>query len=283
VQLRAGWLSICWIAACLWHSTAAAQDGGVTAKHHPWGRFQPGAWKLVRVVTDTLDEQGVVTSTSITETKTTLVKVEDDGVLLEVEVGIEMAGKQFDAQPQCVKQGFQGEMAGGELKVGVSTAAELDIEGRTLPCRVQQVESVGPNSKTVTKLYCSNTMAPYLLKRESTTTDLQGANVLSEMALEVIALNMPHRVLAETMNAACVKTVQKHPKGTIATLAWTVPGVPGEVVGHASKETDKNGRVVRRSTLELVSYGLQAEEERIGLFGRKRSSRLRKPPLLSPR
>jgi hypothetical protein len=34
-----------------------------------------------------------------------------------------------------------------------------------------------------------------------------------------------------------------------------VDDVPGEVVSQSSKRLDPQGRVVRRSTLELVSYG----------------------------
>ena len=76
---------------------------------------------------------------------------------------------------------------------------------------------------------------------------------------------------------ACLKIVQRHAKGTVVTLAMTSSEVPGGVVSHLSKETDTSGRLVCRSNLELVSYGLQPEEERTGLFGRKRPPRTRKP------
>ena len=249
---------------------------GITARHHPWGRFQPGAWKLVRVVTETLDHEGLVMSTSTTETKTTLLRIEQDGVLLEVEVGIEVAGKQFDGQPQCIRQGFHGELSGPDVKIKPSVAGEVLIEDRKVSCRRQEVELSGPASRTTTSIYFSDTLPPYVLKRQSTTTDLDGKTVLGEATFEVVALDMPHKVLAETKTAAFVKTVQRHPKGTVTTLAMTADDVPGGVVYNASKETDKDGRIVRRSTLELVGYGLQTEEERTGLFGRKRPARIRK-------
>ena len=273
LSLILGWL----LAVGLVASHCAAQEVGISAKHHPWGRFQPGAWKMVRVVTETLDEQGVVMSTSITETKTSLVKVEQDGVLLEVEVGIEVAGKQFDGQPQCIKQGFHGELAGPDVKVKRSGASQVAIEDRKVDCHFQQLELLGPSGRTSTTIYYTDTLAPYVLKRESTTTDAD-KNVLGETTLEVVALDMPQKVVSEIQKSACIKTVQKSVKGTITTLAMTSGDVPGGVVSNASKETDKNGRLVRRSTLELVGYGLQPEEERLNLFGRKRPSRIRKPP-----
>jgi hypothetical protein len=270
VRSRFVWILASFLAATVHCGLVLAQESPLSAKHHPWGRFRPGAWKLVRVVTETLDERGQVAGTCVTETRTSLVKIEDDGVTLEVEVGIEVAGKQFDGQPQCIKQGFHGELSGPEVHAGRAVAGEVSVEGRKMPCRTQQIESAGPNGKTVTTVYYSDAPAPYVLRRESTTTDAEGKNVVGETTLEVIAIDMPCKVLSEMKNAAYVKAVQKHAAGTVTTLATTAADVPGGVVYHTSKEMDKEGRLVRRSTLELVSYGLQAEEERPGVFGRKR-------------
>jgi hypothetical protein len=89
---------------------------------------------------------------------------------------------------------------------------------------------------------------------------------------------MPFRVLAEVKTAACIKSVQTSGRGTITSLAMTSADVPGGVVYQTSKETDPGGRIVRRSTLELVDFSLHPEEERPGLFGRKRPSRRKPPP-----
>ena len=118
----------------------AAEEAGISARHHSWARFQPGAWKLVRVVTESLDESGRVIGVNITETKTSLLRIDADGVVLEVEVGVEVAGKQFDGQPQCLKQGFHGELAGGDVKFLPAAAAEVSIEDQKFPCRSQQIE-----------------------------------------------------------------------------------------------------------------------------------------------
>ncbi len=101
-----------------------------------------------------------------------------------------------------------------------------------------------------------------------------GSNVLSETLSEVVALDMPQRVLAVLKNVACIKTVQKTPKGAVTTLAMSSPDVPGGVVYQTTKETDQAGHLLRRSTLDLVNYGSKPEaEQRIGLFGRKRPPR----------
>ncbi len=113
---RLGWILTGLVLTILGARCCAAEQVGISARHHSWARFQPGAWKLVRVVTESLDDSGRVISVNVTETKTSLLRVDADCVVLEVEVGVEVAGKQFDGQPQCLKQGFHGELAGGEVK-----------------------------------------------------------------------------------------------------------------------------------------------------------------------
>ena len=65
----------------------------------------------MRVTTETLDDAGRVVATNVTETKTSLTRVEGDCVVLEVEVGVEIAGKQFDGLPQCVNRAFTANCA----------------------------------------------------------------------------------------------------------------------------------------------------------------------------
>ena len=143
------------------------------------------------------------------------------------------------------------------------------------------MESATPTSSTKTSIYYTDSLAPYILKRESVTTDATGTNVLGDTTAEVVALEMPRKVLSETKNVACVRTVQKNPKGTVTTLAMVAMDVPGGVVCQTSKEMDKAGRLVRRSTMELVNFGTEPEEDRPNWLGRKRPPRQRKAPKAS--
>ncbi len=47
----------------------------------------------MRILTETFDEEGNVTSSSVTDNVTTLEKVEAEGVTLKVEVTVEVAGQ----------------------------------------------------------------------------------------------------------------------------------------------------------------------------------------------
>jgi hypothetical protein len=256
-----------------------ALAANIPREHDPWGHFEPGAWKRVRVVTEQLDDKGLV---SVTDKTTTLLNVEADGVTLEDEVVHEVAATRYPREPETIKLGFHGALLAEGLKVSDAGEGQVVIEDRKIPCSIIQLEVAGPVSKSVTKVYYSPEVAPYVLRRESVTTDLEGNNSRSETITEVVALDMPCKVLAETKNAVYVKTVVNHPKGTTTTWSASSPEVPGGVIWSSTKELDKSGRMIRRSTLELVDYGLELEPERDKLFERQRRGLLRRRVPLLP-
>jgi hypothetical protein len=259
-------------------ASGLAQESGIPARLHPWGRFEPGTWKVVRVITETLNDQGEVVSTSITDTKTTLLNVCNDGVILEVEACMEVAGKRFRVEPQTVKEGFHGETVGSKTEIKEPIDGEVTVEDRKIPCTVRRLLLLGPNGKTNLTLHYSTTVPPYVLRRECAVTDAEGKNTFSETKRDVIALDMPVRVLDRLRSGSYVRTVHKNGKTTVTTLAVLVGDVPGGVVSHSSKEVDKDDHLLRRSTLALVDCNSDPDKDRTGMFGRKRSNRRPKPP-----
>jgi hypothetical protein len=238
----------------------------------------PGSWNLVRVVTEMVDEQGQVTGTSTRDTKTTLLSVEADGVTLEVETCVEVAGKRFPSEPQTVRQGFHGETLGPSPKFKEPVDGELSIENRKIPCKVQELSTDGQNGRTTVTLYYSAKVFPYILKRTSTVVEADGKTDVSENDVDVIAMDMPTRFRKETHVGAYVRTVHKTAKATVTTISVVTPEVPGSVVSQSSKEVGANGQPVRRTTLELLDYNADPEKDRRGLFNRKRPPRRTKQP-----
>lgn len=280
VRLLVGWALLAVLAtACgpiVVTAAEPAEDVSMRA-FHPWGRFQPGAWKMVRVVTETLDERGVAVSTTTHDTRTVLQAVDDDSVTLEAVVTIEVAGKRFENEPQIVRQPLHSEQAAAQLRLKSAGEGSVTIEGRTIPCRLARMEFDGPaaGQKTVTTVYLSANVAPNVLRRESITADAEGRQVAQSL-VEVIALNTPWKVLGETKDASLVRTTLRNGKGAVVTYAFVSPDVPGGVIAHTSKELDRSGHITRRSTLELIDFGTECEEEPAGLFRFKRRPRLPK-------
>jgi hypothetical protein len=237
---------------------------------HPWGKCNVGAWKVVRVVTQCVDEDGEFTRVNTTETKTTLEGIEDKTITIQISTTREYLGRRFESDGQLFRQGFHGEAADDNLKVKPLEPDTLVIDGRKIPCKVVELGLVGPTGKTTTTLHYSETVAPYVLKRATVTVGPDGKKVVSQSTSEVVAFDMPFDVLSEIKKTAQVRTVFENANGRVVTLASITPDVPGGVVSNSSKETDKEGRLTRLSVLKVVGYSYEPEDERPGLFGRKR-------------
>lgn len=257
-----------------------AQETGISRRHHPWGWFEVGAWTRVRLVTQDFKENE--TLVSITETKTTLKELSDDGVTLLVESVVEVSGKQLQIEPKTVKQGWHGELADRDVKVTHLGSGEVVIRNRRVPCKIQQNVVVGPTDKTTTKIYYSDTVEPFILKRESATTALEGNARLGETTVEVMDVDVPCRILASIRNTFHVKAVHTNSKGTTTTIAFTSTRVPGGLIRHDSKQFDREGRLTAQSSLELLDYGLEAEEGTVPPLGHRRPGPPLRPHRLPP-
>ncbi|MFM8253601.1 MAG: hypothetical protein ACKOBW_18600 [Planctomycetota bacterium] len=240
-------------------TTAERSSTAMVANRHPWGAFRVGAWKRVRVVTETLDGDGKVLTVSTTETTSTLEAVTDREIALRVASTIEIGGKSYPSPPQVLRQGFYGQAAGQVANVKKTTDSQVTINGQAIPCETFEVTVQGDDKKRVTLLQISEKHAPYVLGSATSMVKGEGQKPVALSMSEVVALNMPYKVLAETKSTAFVKTTHVRDDGrTITTLEIQAADVPGGIVAHTSKETDSQGRLVQRSTLELLDFGTES-------------------------
>jgi hypothetical protein len=228
----------------------------VPRAQHPWGHFKIGSWKQVRTVTENLNDKGQVASTSITETTTKLVDIDDAGYTLRIDAVVEVAGKRFSAPPQVVRRGFNGENDGEQVSVKQVGETGLTINGRKIACQVRQLTVAGQAGKRITTVHYSEQHAPYVLKRETTALDSAGKPTDVQCQVDVVAVDMPFKFKERTWSSSTVRVMNQQGKTSTLTLEVHCAEVPGGVVSHTSKDTDENGRVLRRSTLDLLDYGI---------------------------
>lgn len=255
---------------------ASPADGQLPPEAHSWGRFPVGSWKTVRVTSETLDPQGHIVSTSVTETKTTLVAANDHEYQLKIETTVEVAGKRFAHPAQVTRHTYWGELASaapnGLRKV---SSSELELNGKKIACEVRQALSEREGERRQTVVHYTTAQFPYMLKRESTIASVDGPTLST--TVEVFAANLPYRVAGALKPVAYVRTNHQGAKSSSVTVEIQSADVPGGVVNHAAQERDAAGTVVtRRTSLELVEYGLGSENPEEASPGRRRWFRSRR-------
>ncbi len=233
----------------------AEQPAGAFVEQHVWAQFGIGSWKLVRVFTENLNADGNVESVNITETKTTLDKADKNGYTLTVEVIVEVAGKRFKAEPKSMTYGYHGESPGQLVEVKSLAEGETEISGEKYPTKVHQIVISNETTKSISNVHYSLDYAPHFLKRVTEALDAKTLERTYHSAVEVLALEMPEKVLTEIKSAAHVRTIENYASGvTKVTLEVYCESVPGGVVSHTSKQLDPLGHITQRSTLDLIDY-----------------------------
>jgi hypothetical protein len=263
-------MGVALIFAALFGPPTVGQDVSFPRDHHPWGHFPVNSWKRVRTTAESLDEKGHVVSSTVTETVTKLVAVDESAYTLQSEATVDVASRRIAAAPQTSKYGYYGETPGKLIAAKHTGDASLTIDGHTIPCELRQVVLTGDSGKLINTIYYSSEFPPFVLRRESSVEGVPDEKRTSTL-VEVIALDLPQRIRGELKQASYVKTTQKFPQGSKVTLEVHCDEVPGGVAAHWASETDSSGRVVRRSTLELIDYGLPS------LAGQPQPSFLRRP------
>ncbi|HEV2968482.1 MAG TPA: hypothetical protein VGY55_00745 [Pirellulales bacterium] len=239
-----------------------------------WGRFAAGSWKQTRIISETLDDAGKVTATTNTDVRTSIASVDSRHVTLKITVTVEAGGKRYDTEPQTLQHGYYGEGPSELVHLRDLGKTDLTIDGKTYSCKAREVAFDAGRQKTISKLFQADSQAPYVLRRETNFTDSANSAANHDETMEVIMLDMPYKVRSEIKPTAFERTVQKNAKGTTITVDVTSVEVPGGIVMRTLKELDGQGRITRRSTMELVDYAALEEdrpaEVRSRLFHRRR-------------
>jgi len=166
--------------------------------------------------------------------------LDDDGVTLEVQACVEVAGKRFQAEPQTVKQGFHGELAAPNLKLSEPLDGQVVIEERKIACKVYRLETVtaGENGHESLLLDGRATVHPQAGGRHYGPGRQERAE---RDGCRGDALDMRCGSRGETA-AGATQTVHKNAKGAVTTLA-VVCGRAGRSRQPQFQRVDKSGRV----------------------------------------
>jgi len=234
-----------------------APAGTLRRLHHPWGRFEPGAWAVVKEVTETYSPEGTLLSE--TELKTTLVGIDIEGVTLQIEPKMIVGGKPMPVTVQRLRQGFHGELLDSPVQVVEDRETQLIFLGRPISCRVQKLTIQGASTRTEVVLYYGDS-PPYVYRREIATTKLDDSSLVSSQIWEVTGRSC--RLLSVIQDTYQIKITQRTQKGTRITLATISPEVPGGMIRQTSMEFSPAGQLLQKSNGELLEYGYDLKPPR---------------------
>lgn len=247
--------SVLSLLAAVWTCAPLDADAGQFGRRHNlWGRFRPGSWVVMRQGMETLNPQGQVMGRSVSETKLTLADADDNGLTLRVQSSLEIGDHKLQNPPQEVRQGLLGEPTEGATVARELPVEDLSIQGQSIPCEVRQTESTSGGRRQVITTWVNAQVAPYVLRKVTTTLDVATNRQLGETVMDVVSLSSERRILARNRTVAEIRTVQHHPRGQTTTQAICCPDIPGGVVSQTSEEFDAGGQLIRRTQMELVDF-----------------------------
>ena len=238
--------------------SASAVEAAIPAEHHAWGRFEPGAYSLVQTTIESVDAAGETENHAVVTTRTTLKQLDDDGVVLHIDANREIAGKRVHFDPRTIKQHFNGLVAGQDAVTTDGGTETVLLEGTNYLCQVQDIRITGSQTVTTIKLYYCPELPPYVVKSETTTTEQGSDKIVEHATMQVLATEMPYRVLSDILPTTLVEAYRETSQGSTRTLAIYAESIPGGLVGQLTKELDESGALVRQSVLELLDFGTHA-------------------------
>lgn len=232
-----------------------AQERVVPQSRHAWGAFLPGSWKLVRVTSEQIDAAGKVTTSSTTETKSLLVAADATGYELQVDVQTAVSGKRFNSESRYTRQGYHGEKPGERMMVKPLADESLPLGGKNYRVHTAELEIGDQENRRTTVLRYADSTAPFVLSRRTVAYD-RTKQKISDTSTRVVAIDVPDEVLGRRRLTWKTHTVHDYHSGRAVTDEVHSQEVPGGVVSHVSEEFDATGKLVRRSRLELLNYGV---------------------------
>ena len=218
----------------------------IAREHHPWARFEPGAWRTTELTTETLDSDGEVIRRTVTTGRASLEAFRDQRYSLQQESIVDSRGRQVNGSPLVSWHNMFVDDASDTQAEELPESKVVLLNGRRVTCRVLRVRLTGRNQPRVANILYDQAESPYILRREShIVQDDPETESAWKSVEEVVAVDMPYPFRNEVLSTAHMRTVVTTAKGRTVRMAIVCDTVPGGVIAEWSKELDRNGKVLR--------------------------------------
>lgn len=234
---------------------------------HPWARYEPGAWRRLKIVSEVFDETGAFAGRSVSERTERLVAVEDQSYTLSIEPVVEIAGRRtpgpVEAQKRWLLNDRPTEQPLFALAAGEPTS--ISLGELVVPCRTWTIDSGvfeagSPTREEKLTLYVSLESEPAVLRRQRQAI-LEGkpGPLVTE---SVTRFGTPVVYGEELTSAWHVATTTEHPTGE-RTEKFAIRGAdaPGGLYQESATEYDLAGAKTRWQVTRLVASGRTPSED----------------------
>ncbi|MEX2170624.1 MAG: hypothetical protein WD851_15015 [Pirellulales bacterium] len=231
-------------------------------EHHCWCHLEPGAWRTLRVTTETFDPGGQSLGVSVTSETETLSDVQDGHYALQSKSVVEIGGKKLSGPDRVHQLQLLTDTADEAVRAVPQPPAQINLDGRAIPCSVWRLTVRRSERQLVHEVYYNDAIWPFVLRREVVETSTQDStNPLSTTRESVVRSNVPVALDEKIVSGAHLHSVTETPAGRTERLEVHSASVPGGLVSRSTTEWDAQGHRIRWGTTELVEFG-EAEKER---------------------
>ncbi len=227
----------------------------LTQEESAWGHFSPGSWIRTRTVGTAFQFGQAIRS--VTETKLTLLSLDEDGYQLLREVFVKMGNRTFQKTPETIKYNFYDIEIGDSSNVEMLQPMTVQAGLKVIPCCARRFSRHVENMDEITTIWYSSVTAPYIIQKQ-TRTLLPGTN--QERAPEVLRQSLTTLLYPATqlkiggVLSWRTKTIEKKNESLSLTYTFHSSGIPGGIQREITTETDPKGAKLYQSTTILLDY-----------------------------
>ncbi|MEQ8846485.1 hypothetical protein [Botrimarina sp.] len=240
---------------------AAEQLAERLREEHPWARFEPGAWRKVRIVSEAFDERGQVVGGSLAEQTDRLVSIDSQSYTIQTERVVTLAGRSTRRPIETRRLSLWNDLGAdaGPLKVTRGDRTSISLGGVAVPSQAWELEQHTPAGLEVETLYTSLDGPPLVLRREQQSIVDDSPATLRVYA--VVRRGQP-LLMGESLVESwqTTETIEQTSGARSETLGVYTTQAPGGLVHETLNATDAAGTRARWAVTELVEWGRDPDE-----------------------
>jgi len=241
---------------------AAGPTESIPKRHHPWARFEPGAWRTIRTITESFDPTGKYVGRSETTQTETLVAVTENQYTIQSSTVVHVGGKQLRGATTQATYHLLTDTPGELVQASPLPPANLNLDGRVVSCRRWQLTLGSGPQRRLETVYYSPDLSPHILRREASAADGTGESTEVQSTMSVVRVDAPVTYDEEIVPGSHATILSQSGTHRIERTQILTDVAPGGMVSATSTERDGAGRRIRWSTTDLVDCGQAGDEPR---------------------